>query len=200
MPIRLNGSTSGYVELAAPAVAGSTVLELPTDSIKPGLVLVAAQSFSAVSAVNFDGCFTSDYENYLILIGVTGSSASDSDITFRLRLAGSDITTASYNADRIVQFGATLVGQDYSGSSALGLVNLSSAGPWSSSELSVFRPAVADETVILAKSYGRNNAGELYHDHRACQHTQATAYDGFSIYVTSGNFTGNIHVYGYRKA
>jgi len=29
MPVRINGSTSGYVELAAPAVAGSTSLTLP---------------------------------------------------------------------------------------------------------------------------------------------------------------------------
>lgn len=32
MPVRINGATSGYVELAAPAVAGSTSLTLPATS------------------------------------------------------------------------------------------------------------------------------------------------------------------------
>lgn len=38
MPVKLNGSTSGYVELTAPAVAGTTTLTLPTTT---GTLVVA---------------------------------------------------------------------------------------------------------------------------------------------------------------
>jgi hypothetical protein len=39
MPLRLNGSTSGYTELSAPAVAGSNTLTLPTGNGTSGQVL-----------------------------------------------------------------------------------------------------------------------------------------------------------------
>jgi len=39
MAIRLNGSTSGYVEISAPAAAGSNTLKLPTGNGTNGQVL-----------------------------------------------------------------------------------------------------------------------------------------------------------------
>ena len=39
MPVRLNGSTSGYTELSAPAVAGNNTLTLPTGNGTSGQVL-----------------------------------------------------------------------------------------------------------------------------------------------------------------
>ena len=39
MPVRLNGSTSGYTELSAPAVAGNNTITLPTGNGTSGQVL-----------------------------------------------------------------------------------------------------------------------------------------------------------------
>ena len=42
MPVRINGATSGYVELAAPAVAGSVVMTLPATT---GTVAVQGEAY-----------------------------------------------------------------------------------------------------------------------------------------------------------
>jgi hypothetical protein len=72
MTIRLNGQTSGYVELEAPATAGSNTLVLPTGNGTSGQYLQTngsgALSWQTVSASN--------------LTRVTTQSATGSSITF----------------------------------------------------------------------------------------------------------------------
>ena len=50
--IRVNGSTSGYVELAAPAVAGSTVLTLPLGGFGKVLQVVRATDVTSRSTTS----------------------------------------------------------------------------------------------------------------------------------------------------
>lgn len=53
MPIRINGATSGYVELAAPAVAGSTSLTMPaTSGTVPVLASGSASGESSSLKIN----------------------------------------------------------------------------------------------------------------------------------------------------
>jgi len=56
MPVRINGSTSGYVELAAPAVAGSTSLTLPLTGF--GKVLQVVQAKYATETTVTSGSWT----------------------------------------------------------------------------------------------------------------------------------------------
>lgn len=177
-----------------------TVGDYPQLNQVPGLSLITTQTFSAASSVSVNNCFSSTYTNYLASLEISSSSAADADITLRLRAGGVDDSSSVYNGDRIVQFGGTLVGQDYAGGSAFGFSQTASSRPWACSELVLFRPAVADETVILSRSYGAASAGEFYHDLRACAHTSATAFDGLTVYPSSGTFTGTLCIYGYRKA
>ena len=52
MPVRLNGSTSGYTELSAPAVAGNNTLTLPTGNGSSGQVLTTNGSGTLNFATN----------------------------------------------------------------------------------------------------------------------------------------------------
>lgn len=52
MPVRLNGSTSGYTELSAPAVAGNNTLTLPTGNGSNGQVLTTNGSGALSFATN----------------------------------------------------------------------------------------------------------------------------------------------------
>ena len=49
--IRLSGATSGYVELVAPDVAGSTQVTLPQGFLPSGLVPIKTQTFTGVASV-----------------------------------------------------------------------------------------------------------------------------------------------------
>ena len=64
--------------------------------VSPGLVLITAASFSAVTSVSLAAdTFTSTYNNYKIIWQVNSTSASGST-TVRMRAAGADNTTTSY--------------------------------------------------------------------------------------------------------
>jgi hypothetical protein len=83
--IRVNGSTSGYVELAAPAVAGSTVLTLPATT---GTVAVQGEAYgrSATATVATSQTTTSTSYTDLATAGpaVTLTTGTKALVVFNL--------------------------------------------------------------------------------------------------------------------
>ena len=86
MALRLNGSTSGYVELDAPAVAGTTALTLPATA---GTVATQAYADTAVANRTFDSS---------VFVNTSNGYGSTNDkirrFTNIVRNSGSDITYA----------------------------------------------------------------------------------------------------------
>lgn len=199
MTLRLNGSTSGSVSLDAPAAGGNVSLELPTDSIKPGLVLVAAQSFTGVSSVSVNNCFTATYENYRVLVNMSSLSAGMT-IGMRLRAGGADDSVAGYDTYYIdIESTSSAVGR------ILGQTSWQIAAGASGYQLSigadVRQPYTANHkhvqdiwgpTVEPSGTYWRFGL-------RGHVRASTTLYDGFSLLASTGNFTGTVSVYGYRS-
>ena len=52
MPVRINGATSGYVELAAPAVAGTTSVTLPTANLNLGALPLGKLAYATSTSVD----------------------------------------------------------------------------------------------------------------------------------------------------
>lgn len=195
MTIRLNGSTSGYVELDAPAVAGTTVLELPTDSIKPGMVLVASQSFSAVSSVSVNNCFSATYDNYRIVGELTGSTALGG--FFRLRASGTDASGSNYDRNEILAGASALVDTQSNNQTYLVLAAANSSRR-SGFCADVFAPFLAQETSFIGmRSYPLDDMRGFI---EFGGHNLATSYDGFTMYPNTGTITGTLRVYGYRNS
>lgn len=193
MPVRLNGSTSGYVELAAPAVAGTTSLELPTDSIKPGLVLVAAESFSAVSSVSVNNCFTATYENYRITMRVEQSNAADAQ--FRVRVGGVDLTTATYSDGSIFNSFTTSLGAGGGTGKTFIYLATTTAGGSAYIAYDVLSPQAAQNTGVVIGGVNSASAGFT-----AGRVNNTTSYDGFTVYPSAGTFTGSLRIYGLRNS
>jgi hypothetical protein len=190
--LRLYG-TSGYVELQAPANAVSQTLILPTDSIQPALVHINTTTFSAVSSVSVDNCFTSDYENYRVLINAQTASGLAAFYT-RLRASGVDATTANYDITGIyVQTnGATGANACAIGATSGQLQGIASTA--SSYTMDIMTPYLAKRTFTMGQwLYGQ------YFGSNSNMHTLANSYDGFTIYPASSTITGTIRVYGYRN-
>jgi len=156
-----------------------------------GMALITSESFSAVSSVPINGCFTSNYENYAIILRALGSTEYTGRI--RLRASGTDNTTASAYVIQAVR-GIT--------SSATAFNNVNNL--WDGifygdataavAQYQFYRPAVAATTFFTGSFFGRT-------DYTACvggYHTQATAYDGFTLIASTGTFTGVVKIYGYK--
>ena len=194
MGLKLNGSTSGYVELVAPAVAGTTTLTLPTDSIQPGLVLITSQSFSAVSTVSVNNCFSTTYDIYKIMLNASNSTAGI-DIRMRFSSGGVDDSSSTYLGQEIYGENATVAGGRVSGTSSL-------AGALNSAGLScyaydIFSPALSEETqFIYVGKYGYGGASAIM---GSGNHAVSSPFDGFTLFIGTGTMTGNLKVYGYRN-
>ena len=201
--VRLYGATSGYTELAPPAVAPDGVLSLPsgTGTLATqdyaagagGLVHINTTTVSSQSTVNFNNVFTSDYAVYQVYAVLT-TAANDISLSLRLRLAGTDETGSNYRFQMIN--GQTSVGASASVTTSFNGMGLDNDNP-NMRNITFIDPQNASVT-------GYSDLG--YAGYATAQgaritgiHNVATAYDGFSL-IAAGAFSGTVYVYGMRAA
>ena len=190
-------NTSGYVELQAPASASAQTLVLPTDSIQPGLVHLHTEAFSAASAVIFDNVFSSEYENYALIVHAT-IAASETDGYLRLRASGTDATGSNYGFFN-QSSGVNGVGynQNSGGTTQLTAGRLGSNGT-GSLFVNIFRPQYAVRTTFQSQNVADGTTTAFIQSGGGL-HSLSTAYDGFTFYPASSTMTGTIRIYGYRN-
>ena len=199
MTLRLNGSTSGSVSLDAPATGSNVSLELPTDSIKPGLVLVAAQSFSAASTVSVNNCFSATYDNYRILW--TGTNAGFANMNLRWRVSGADSSAANYSYTTGYVSGSGTFGNSAANTAGTSLIFAGLGNnTGSTATLDVFDPFKVSGTYAIYDGQYRQPDPLQVRIFGSHFFTSAVSFDGFSIYPASGTITGSIRIYGYRNS
>ena len=189
MPVTISGS--------GPVMGLTTVnsLTLPTDSIQPGMVLIASQSFSAASSVSVNNCFSSTYDNYRIIL--TGNASADVSMYMRFRSAGSDNSTLNYAWQYIAATSTSVSAASSTGGSASSITAFYTSDG-NSASIDVMNPNLAKPTGIntsVVYTYGT-----LQWRGYAALFTATTQFDGFTIYPSSGNMTGTLRVYGYRNS
>jgi hypothetical protein len=180
------GSSSGLVLVTATSTAntGGTVTS------SGGRVTVAGSS-----SVSLNGVFTSTYHNYLILGDTVEAAAGPNNINLRLRASGTDTTTSTYYAGQIYgTYTGTTGGSANNGVAQFPLIGISTTKK-QMFKVEVFSPQAATITTIhslgVAHDAQSNYAG--YQD-------GATQYDGFTLFMATSNFSGNITVYAYQKS
>ena len=108
MPVRINGATSGYVELAAPAVAGSVVMTLPATT---GTVAVQGEAYgrSATATVATSQSTTSSTMTDLTTAGpaVTLTTGTKALVIITANIVNA--TAANYSYMGFAVSGATTV-------------------------------------------------------------------------------------------
>ena len=180
-----------YYDGAAWVAVGST----------PGLVLVTAQTFSAVTSFSLPAnTFSSTYANYKLIIDITTASANCS-FTMRMRASGSDNTSAIYNT--------MMAGI----SSAAGVVNLTGNDQtsWAAGDINITFPITALSMDVIAPNLARytdltgqivaSDAGNFKAYSGAMSIRATTAFDSLSFIVGGGaNITGDYRVYGYANS
>ena len=192
--VRLYGATSGYLELQAPDVSPDAALVLPSDSLQPGLVHVHTETFSAQSSVSIDDVFDATYDNYRMVISYFKDSGN---LRARLRAGGTDDTTASsYVSQYLLTSGSGLVDgvvvDNYWGiSEGRDETNVAS--------VDLYRPALAQRTGFTSNVFAFGSGGD-YVGVEGGRHSQTTAFDGITLFGSSGTMTGTVRVYGYRNS
>jgi hypothetical protein len=189
----------------APVAAGGLVQIVPTSIVATGgsgsISANGAVSFTSASAISLNGCFSSTYDNYKIIVDTTASSAS-SDLSFKFRLSGSDLTNTYYgafigltHANSAVNWtinngAAAKITEMTSYTKRVGFVTLEVNGPFLTNSKNATWNTMG---VSTAGSTGLAGTGAVSYD------TTTNSSDGISFIRSSGTFTGTIRIYGYRN-
>ena len=150
-----------------------------------GLDLIVSQSFTAVSSVSVDDCFTSAYDNYRIIGCLSGSAAAE--IRFRVRASGVDLAT-SYWYDSINGAAQSNVAFAF-------LSYCSNASSFADFDYGVRMPAVGQHTRLSGLGFRADGFADAVNAYVG----NSNPYDGFTVYPQSGTITGTVRVYGYRN-
>ncbi len=190
------GATNGMVLTVDSAEA--TGLKYATPAAGALTLIAAPTSFTASSAVNVNDVFSATYENYLIMLNVTGGTTDDY-IKIRLRVSGSDDSSSNYfwswmgNASAYPAY-------DSQGSSSANGFQVYYKAPGQNAYMGIMQmnnPYLSQRTstnwqwsVMTGSSYnGIQQGGGVFNVN--------TSFTGFSIVPVTGNITGKVAVYGY---
>jgi len=180
-----------YYDGAAWATVG------PTTS--GGFVVTKAETaFTSASTVEIDNAFSATYTNYKVFIRY--QNTTNADIFLRMRVGGVSASGANYNAQLGGANSTTALAYRETGQTS-GYVAAGSTGAfWSSAEITIFSPFVAEPTVMITtnnRSSGAYTAPVI--NVFATNHTVSTSYDGIQILLAGGTITGTYTVYGMGK-
>jgi hypothetical protein len=183
----------------------------PPDFVS-GAVLTAAQmnaigqwtvvtktSFSAVANFGASGVFTSDFDDYLLVIRNTTSSTGSGG--FQLTLA-SVPASSLYSRQALSASDTTLTGfRETAQANILAFLVPTNGSFAAVSTTYISRPALAESTMFInntARSSG--NFTSITMQQQVAMHETATAYDGFAINMPGGQTTtGDYILYGLNK-
>ena len=183
---------------------GTSVIGLPVAGLSPSPPSSVANSggtaslsgntvtFTGVTSVSLNGCFTGDYDNYaLVVVGTAGGN----NIQARLRVGGADNTTAtSYVWQELVATDTSVTAARTTSDRWIVGTFGGSANNFSFIDMS---------NVFLSTSTGffsrnLNDASFARLMTRAGTHNASTSFDGITLYL-SGSMTGTVSVYGYKS-
>lgn len=153
-------------------------------------------TFTGVTSVSLNGVFSSDYDNYKILLR-TKIASGNVELQSRMRLSGTDATT-NYNTQYIYAT-ATSVGAG-NNSTTYAQVAYVGASNWNLSDLTISGPALAESTAFICPTSYMNSASNVRMEQWFGLHTTATAYDGITFTVSGSSVTGKLRVYGYKNS
>ena len=147
-------------------------------------------TFSGASSLSLNGVFSSTYDNYLIMCEFTASGGIS--LSARMRLAGTDASTATYTRQGLIgDTTSALATQTINATSSLLAFGSTARNNF---KFELFSPALAQRTtgiVYNAEQAPALRINTFYHD-------VATAYDGITFITSAGTFSGTIGVYGYK--
>jgi hypothetical protein len=150
--------------------------------------------FTAVTSLSLNDVFTSDHDNYLIVIRYV-AAFGDPRSRLRMRVAGTDATGSNYVRQVIDVNGGSIA-------KARATESAATIGEFSSTQRSgenvhMYGPFLAQPTAMRGVNAGGFTSARLTDN--ACTHSLSTSYDGFTFYPESSDMTGNIHVFGYEE-
>jgi hypothetical protein len=161
-----------------------------------GMWLVGSTTFTNTAVPFINGCFSSDYENYRIVLSLEGTAAAN--CFFRVR-SGASTPESGLVYDR---YGFNFIAGSISSLIAANNNNafISDVGATgnnrSSGAIEMYGPNATRPTVATIYAWDGNTGNIQFPSYRI---ETNTAYTGIELFANTGNLTGSLRVYGYRN-
>jgi hypothetical protein len=159
-----------------------------------GTKLITSNTPNAVSSVIFNNCFSSAYDNYVIFLGLVGST--DLNIRARLRLATTDDSGANYDRQVLNVSDTTVAAARVTGQTQWDVCS-ATTGRRGIATLTVGAPFLVTSTSFVCPSEAGVAGARL--DIRSGTHSQSSSYDGITFLTSTGTISGFISIYGYKN-
>lgn len=153
-------------------------------------------TFTSVASVSLNGVFDSSHLGNRIIVDVTGVS-TNLNVNMLLRLAGTDNTSAVYDAQNLLSTNASTTTTSQSIAAALwGLAGATSA--LHIGNILIIGAGSARPTMGISDWFATLNpmtAATTSATHKkGLLHRNSTAYDGFTLSTSAGTMTGKVYV------
>jgi hypothetical protein len=163
----------------------------PSSVVGGTIGATGAVTFSGASSVTLNGCFSSAYDNYEILISnLVGTAAGN--CYFQFTNAGTPDTNTAYHWLRLAIANASVAGAAVASQAQwiLGKIDTTK----SHINATISNPFTASTKGFLGIGGGRTNSAQFTGDF-----SNSTSFDGFKLFLDSGTVTGTVRVYGYKN-
>lgn len=158
-----------------------------------------AITFSGASSVSINDCFSSTYDNYLIVVSDLLVNTGTPDFLMRLRVSNADNSSSQYSINFIARSDSALVSGQTLNATSWNLGTLGTADR-SFFEFKISNVFKAQTTNMITQNVTRSsNSTAQVGAFAGLAHAVSTSYTGFSIYPSSGNMTGSTRIYGLRN-
>jgi hypothetical protein len=159
-----------------------------------GLQHINTTPFTSATSVSVNDVFSSSFDNYRILITISSASTTLQRLSLRLRSGGTDNTSTNYLWGNLYTgaFVSEPSGSNRTTETSF-FMGISQSTQGSSTDAVLLKPFLSEATQFISTSVGSyiSTAGGIT--------TVGTSYDGFTLLPGSGNFTGNVRVYGIKN-
>ena len=195
--IALKASLAGATYTGTHDFTGATVTGIPA-----GFAFITSAPFTAVSAVNVNGCFSATYRNYRVTFDITTTSQNNY-CYMRLRSGVTDNTTTNYNYVRPSnRIGSTTTAEIFGGAAVAQWDSISHNVSGAQDSMAIWdirrpyltlRTGIHGQQITSESTYVNQHGGQYFGIFNSTD-----AFDGFSIIASAGTITGVVKVYGYK--
>lgn len=169
----------------------------PTSVAGTGVTLSNGKvSFTSATSVSVNGCFTSAYSTYRVIVSAKSGVNSDS-IRIRFRSAGTDNSSA-YFTHGIYTTQSGGPSRAYNSNEAQGYIGWVADLSYNIM-LDIHQPFATEYTSWMAQANGIGSNTAIVGTEWGF-HNVVASYDGFTLFTGASPITGTLRIYGYRES
>lgn len=191
--------TTGQILTADTTVSPYKVKWATPAAVTSGLTLITRQTFTnvATTTTTFDGCFSTTYKNYQIVIENIESSTNNAWLYLQYRYAGPTTQAAAYYGSVTnYDHNGTTSNTTMAGATQISVCRVGNSGSGTNGNVGnyyISRVGDSGKPAITGQGAGNATTGAF---NLGCSNDTQRTYTGFILSASAGNLTGTVAVYG----